>query len=152
MNLQKMIWTEKDFDQMDWHDCKIHALSFGIKEYEIAFDIDYIVEWNSPTSEISNYHFLVSPATLIFKNVYDLNLDSLGVDIIIDDISRSNQAKPKNSDHIQEKYEYDWLIDIVQGHISFKSVGFIQYLRSTPILTNNQFLSISERGGISFAI
>jgi len=40
--LEKSVWTETDFEKMGWNDVVIHGLSFGLAQYELLFDIDYI--------------------------------------------------------------------------------------------------------------
>lgn len=149
--LRKKKWTEKDFEQMAWHDCRIHAIAFSMKEYEMAFDIDYILSWVKPHENSKSFRFAVSPATLIFTNVYELSCDIPSMDILIDSIERANPVKPKNAAYIDDQLEYDWIITTSNGNISFKAVGYVQYLRQEPIETNNQSLSLLERGGISFA-
>ncbi len=37
--LEKTIWTDADFDLMDWHDCPVYALSFDGNN-NLLFDID----------------------------------------------------------------------------------------------------------------
>jgi hypothetical protein len=150
-HITKSLWTLDNFEQMGWHDCKIHAVAFGINEYEIAFDIDYIVKWISPINENGHFRFLISPATLVFKNVYDLKFDLPFADVTIDNVERENPMSPKNGAYIKELLEYDWIIDTSSGEIRFKSVGFLQYLRQEPLLVDVQSLLPAERGGISFA-
>ena len=43
-HLEKTIWTDTDFEQMNWHDCPIHAFSFN-DNFELLLDIDYIFKW-----------------------------------------------------------------------------------------------------------
>ncbi len=147
--LDKIIWDESDFDQMNWHDNRIYAISFGIEEYELILDIDYILKWIEPEENESMFKFIVAPATLIFKNVYDLEISSSTVNLIIDTVHRENPIKPINAAYIKEQLEYDWTIETTQGRIIFKSVGFIQYLRRKP-LQGSQEIGLLERGGISF--
>lgn len=42
--------------------------------FKLLFDIDYIFKWVGP-EEDGYYRFWISPATLIFENVYDVNID-----------------------------------------------------------------------------
>ncbi|WP_343967083.1 hypothetical protein [Kribbella koreensis] len=59
--LSKATWTDADFSDMGWHDCRVHAVSIG--EYEddalpparLLLDLDYIVRWVEP--ERSERHF-----------------------------------------------------------------------------------------------
>ncbi len=147
-HLEKSYWTDEDFDQMGWHDNYIHAISFG-GNFELLFDIDYIFKW---VLTGKTYHFWIAPCTLIFENVYDLQLDiaSWNTGIAISDISRENPRRPLNADYISRETEMDWLIDAVQGSIAFKSVGYRQYVRQLPRYFSTQVIDQSERGGISF--
>ena len=119
---------------MDWHDNSIYAIEFR-ENSELLIDIDYIIQW---VAKGKIFKFWVAPATLIFKNVYDLKLESGGTDLIIMGIIRDNPQQPKNKNYIIEPFEYDWLIETTNGEISFKSVGYEQYLRKDPILSNTQ--------------
>ena len=70
--LEKWIWTEKDFEQMGWHDATIYGLRLT-KNLEL--DIDYILQWNQPDEEGFHFTFWVAPATLIFERPTDLTFE-----------------------------------------------------------------------------
>ena len=151
--LEKPHWTEADFEQMSWHDNTIHAFSFN-KDYKFLLDIDYIFEWVHPKPGKKYFKFWISPCTLIFENVYDLVLDmevSEPHHLKIDSISRVNPQRPKNADFINRELEYDWLIETLNGEISFKSVGYYLYVRQKPILSSTDEIDFELRGGISFS-
>jgi len=150
--LDKSLLTDVDFDNMNWHDSFIYALTLG-KKNELIFDIDYIFQWINPTRERNYFNFWVSPCTLVFENVYELKLDievSEPFEIEITDIQRDNPQKPKNADYILRDIEYDWTIETNQGEIKFKSVGYKQFVRQTPTLLDKQRIEIEKRNGISF--
>ena len=150
--LDKSLWTEIDFDKMSWHDCFIYALSLGEKN-KLLFDIDYIFQWVDPGGERNNFRFWISPCTIVFENVYDLKFDleiSEPFELTIDNILYDNPQRPNNADYIKREFEYDWTIDTLQGEIKFKSVGYKQYVRRTPILIEQQRIGIEKRNGISF--
>lgn len=46
---------------------------------------------------------------------------------------------------------YEWQMGLQEGDIRFKSLGFEQIVRKSPVYTNGQVLSLEERGGISFS-
>lgn len=146
--MEKKAWTENDFEEISWHDCKVHAMIFGVNENEIIFDIDFIVKWLIPDQGETEYNFLVAPATLVFRNVYGISIDLATTDFIIDEIHRANPIKPKNAAYIMEQVEYDWSIEATHGEISFKSVGFTQHLRKEAVYSMSQSLNLNERGGI----
>jgi hypothetical protein len=146
--LKKALWTEADFEVMGWHDCHIHAISFG-GDFELLFDVDYIFKW---VSHKKHFDFWVSPCTLAFENVYDIEFDlsysTGGLDI--DDITKGSPNKPRNATLIGRDLEFFWEIETQQGQIQFKSVGYKQYVRSLPVYQRAQYFNLIERGGISF--
>ena len=148
--IAKSIWTEEDFETMQWHDCKIYAIAFDDEKFELRFDIDYIIEWVTLGEIHPHFKFWITPATLVFRNVYDIDIALFSVDFRILSISRLNPARPRNADHIKELVEYDWMFETTNGEISFKSVGYKQYARMKPILLPSQVIDFKERGGISF--
>jgi len=146
--LEKQIWTDADFEEMSWHDCYIHALSLG-KQDKLLLDIDYIFKWVLIKNK-KHYQFWIAPCTLIFENVYEIELKSLNATLIIDNISKENPQIPKNAAYIPKDTELDWIIETTVGEISFKSIGYIQYVRHAPVLFRSQEIDIQNRGGISF--
>jgi hypothetical protein len=146
--LDKTIWTDLDFENMGWHGAKLFAISFG-DNYELLFDIDYIFKW---VQIGKTFKFWVSPCTLVFENVYDveLQMDGISGGIDIDEISRKNPQTPKNAEFIKVDTEFDWTIDAQQGSIFFKSIGYKQYVRQLPKFIHGQYFKLADRGGISF--
>ena len=139
-------WTEKDFDQMGWHDCRIYSIQFNPEKFEFILDIDYILEW---VSDKEQFKFLVTPATLIFINVWDIHFDfDFSHPLTINSIDFANPVEPRNIDFINYKQEWDWRIDLFSGDISFKSVGFIQTNRKKPALLTSQTLGEKERSDL----
>lgn len=154
--LEKLIWSDSDFEQMSWHDCYIHGLSFGTKSEEsgtadFLLDIDYIFNWINPTPPERFYHFGIAPCTLVFENTITLEM---GIDeqegfafvpFQISDISILGRLQRGG-----EPYGYHWKIWLQTGYMEIKSYGFKQYVRRDPIQVGSQYLSLEERGGISF--
>jgi len=148
---EKRLWTEADFEQMGWHDVTIHALTFAPEANEIILDIDYIFAWVEPEPPSAGYTFWVSPATLVFRNVHELEAnfgDPLGLEIA--GITREGARVPKNAAYIEDPKEWTWTIDLVQGEFGFSSVGFSQFTRREPEKLSAQCFSLEARGGISF--
>ena len=148
--IEKWIWTEADFDVMGWHDSRVHALAFLPDEFEIVFDIDYILKWVHPQPEETTFKFWVSPATLVFENVYDVdfNIGSIGVELDILNVTREDTGPPRNAEYIGKDVEWLWIIECAQGEIKFRSAGYKQYLRSSPVF-GSQVLESKSRG-VSF--
>jgi hypothetical protein len=153
MNKNNFIFSTKDFAEINWHDCKIHGLAFDEVEFKFYLDIDLIIEWIEPLPNEDGYKFKVAPATLIFRNVWNLVFDidtNLALDV--DSVSMQNPHCPKNKDYIQDENEYDWNIVLQQGEISFNSIGFEIYIRKSPEIRKEQSFVLKERGGISFSM
>ncbi|WP_257675328.1 hypothetical protein [Clostridium felsineum] len=105
-SVEKIIWTENNFDEMKWHDCRIYAFAFN--EYKLMLDIDYIFEWVIPQTDEKYYKFWVSPVTIVFDNVYDLQIDIESIcdlEIRIEEIYREQARMPKNKDYINKDTE-----------------------------------------------
>jgi hypothetical protein len=145
--MTRKIWTEEYFEEMDWHDCPIYAISFA-PAFSLQFDIDYLFRW---IDKKSHYKFEIAPCTLIFENAYDLKIDLETYDgLEIDGIEKSNPQRPKNAEFIKREIEYDWEINLQQGTIAFKSVGLKLFVRQEPIISRVQKLGEDVRGPISF--
>jgi hypothetical protein len=141
--LEKSLWTNHDFENMSWHDCKLFAISFG-DNFQLLFDIDYIFKWVQ-TGE--TFKFWVSPCTLVFENVYDLEIqmDRISAGIDIDEINRDNSQRPRNADFVKVDTEFDWTIDTQQGSLYFKSIGYKQYVRQIPKLVRGQYFGLKTK-------
>lgn len=150
---KKKVWTEVDFDQMNWHDVHIHAISFDAG-YRFLLDIDYILQWIDPVAENAYCQFYIAPCTLVFENVSDLKIDIEVVEpfqIQIYDLNRTDPRRPINAEYIKREVEYEWIISTAQGDMAFRSIGYSQYMRTEARLYNRQRIELDQRGGISFA-
>lgn len=137
-------------EDLVFHDCKIYGIGFNTANNELFIDIDFIEEWINEKN--SNYYsFILIPSTLIFENVWDLNMDiSTDLELIIDNIERFNPCTPPNIDYLPEfSKEYDWKIELIQGEINFKSIGMKIYQRGKKVKQKSQTLEMENRGGIT---
>ena len=149
---EDQLFKIKDFEKLEWHDCKIYAFAFDDITFKFYLDIDFITKWIDPINDDKGYSFEVSPATIVFHNTWDVILDSdTNLSLEINNISASNPHKAKNEQVVHSK-EYDWHIELQQGDIFFKSIGFTLFLRKPPTLSDSQTLGLEARGGISFSI
>jgi hypothetical protein len=150
--LKKAIWTDADFGDMGWHDCKLYAMAL-IQDDEDDFagrlflDLDYIVRWAGGTTPGEIYTFWISPATLIFHGVYDLEGcitqgSRFPEAFAIDDLTRET---------VDDHLAYDrWMIG-GEFAISFRAAGFRQIMRREPRQVPDQHLTMQLRGGISLS-
>ena len=125
----KELWTDADFDQMGWHDCRIYSVRFPDNEHRLMLDIDYIFRWDKLPED--SFRFWVSPCELVFRNVSDLKA---GIDfknymqLFIMELKRGN---PHPSPYGQVTL-WDYEIDCDNGRISFAASGFEQLVREQP--------------------
>lgn len=133
--LEKLVWTDADFEQMGWHDCNIYKIRLT---EDLELDIDYILQWNKPDLEGLPFTFWVAPATLVFKSVQNLIFDfDLGFE---------------NAFEIEDIAKVDadcWTIITRQGDFQFNSNGYEQFIRQEPFFEFGQTISFIERYGHS---
>jgi hypothetical protein len=173
----RRVWTDEDFDELSWHDSAVHAFAFepgapgrvlvvdidtAMQDLEseptpstpetrkvgrLLLDLDYIVDYVDPTSAERWFSFWMSPGTLAFENVYNLEGDfgryeTLEGYLALDNIRRSEP---------DDDGEREWTLDGFNFALTFRSRGFRLYLRRAPILVPRTRLEVDERGGLSFA-
>jgi hypothetical protein len=138
--LEKWIWTEKDFETMGWHDATIYGLRLG---QNLELDIDYILQWNQPEIEGFSYTFWIAPATLIFEKPTNVSFELTQTFdekwLEIEDIEKATTDKINH-----------WTIITQQGGISFDADTFQQIIRRGPSFQFRQSIPYDERGGFSF--
>jgi len=136
--LEKRIWTDADFDQMGWHDCRVYKIRFS---EDLELDIDYILQWNKPDLYGLPFTFWVAPATLIFKGIKNLDFEfdtTFSEAIEIEDIERQI-----------DKSHTRWTIITRQGDFEFLSDSYEQFIRQEPFFQFGQTISYIERYGLS---
>jgi hypothetical protein len=147
--LEKTVWTEADFDRMGWHDASVHALAVLPDSFELVLDIDYILKWVDAVPPNPHFSFWVSPATLVFHGVQDVET-SISFQYIelptIQDIHRPDPTSANRGDNPAR-----WKIELHQGSISFRADGFKQFFRREPVHGDQQEIDLEQRGGLSFA-
>lgn len=149
---EKWIWTDADFEQMNWHDHDIYAIEFWPLQYDISFDIDYIFHWFYPEDKPDNFNYWISPATLVFENIRGLTVDieSEFGKLEINKILRGDERIRKESQLGGGPLVRDWTILCQEAEIKFSATGYKQYIRSAPVLTEGQGIPHELRGLPSF--
>ncbi len=140
-------WTEKEFDQLSWHDNHVHGISLREGEGELGsgeliLDLDFILEWKQYKS---GFKFRIAPAWLTFHDVTSLaiDLDYAGFEMgpfSLDGIKRG-AAHYEGFPHAPWSIAVNW----PKGQISFDAIGFTQRLRGTPRDCDHQSLSHGDR-------
>ena len=152
----KVVWTDADFEQMGWHDNRVHGLSFEDdgEDARLLLDIDYIVRWIEPEPPAEYFTFMIAPATLVFEGVEYLEGGIVAGDggtrtaLIIEGLDPPTPEPEHGSRTDLRRWDF-------VGHnfeLSFLALGFHQHFRMRPIhVVGEQFLSREQRDGISFA-
>ena len=140
MNNFKKIFTINDFHDYFFACSTLYSIAFDEESNRLMFDIDYVFK---KTKSINNNHY-IWPATLVFENVSNINIETEGeFDIDIDEIVKTNLNNETNI--------YNWTIRTLYGvNIIFNASEFYLYIRKKPIYTNNLRLTLEEHGDISF--
>jgi hypothetical protein len=150
--LEKSVWTEEDFERMGWHDATVHAFAYEPDLSEFVLDLDYILKWIRPVEDETHLSFWSAPATLVFENVSRLAIELAPFPgFEISDIDRVNAQPAEGHERVLGSSEWHWTLGFFNGQISFRSTGYTQFIRRTPIPNTTQSLTLEERGGISFA-
>jgi len=146
--MPKTVWTDADFDAMNWHDAAVHAIALEPApphSGRLLVDLDYILERVPAVAPSATRSFRVCPATLVFAEAWDLAADinrpGWSLELSLDAIHRSGPD------------EDDAFVWNLVGHlfsIGLRATGFTQYLRRAPVRSLRPRLSVDERGGLSF--
>lgn len=136
--LEKKIWTEADFENMCWHDCRIYKLRLADN---LELDIDYILQWNKSDIEGLPFTFWVAPATLVFKKISNIQFD---LDTAFDEAIEIEDIELTKTDN-----KHQWTIITQQGDFEFQADGFTQWFRQEPFFQFGQTISYIERFGFS---
>ena len=140
---RKLEWTENDFDKLGWHDCKIHAIAFDDQNFELHLDIDYILKWIQPKGS-EYFTFEIIQCILTFREVHDIDVSMHSLDVVIDEIVKSEAESPKLK-HGNNILPYRWTIETSCGEISFFSTGFKQTAKSEAITSDLQNTLFANR-------
>lgn len=150
--VEKKVWTDADFAVMGWHDAPIYGMAFfsdsGNLCNELVFDLDYIFQWIDPIPPERHFSFWIAPATLVFKDIRDLNVQMETAppstfDFEILDIHRLEQFNSPTGESF-----WKWHIELGNGNIYFSAGSYEQITRQQPILSNSQ--EFPTRGETNF--
>ena len=144
-------FTDRDADQLSWHDVRLYGVTLLPDAGELAVDLDWPVQRVAPADGERYFRAWTSPATLVFHGVtglqgslefpHDATILALGLD--------PDQADELGGDVFPASGTW-WFIKGVVGHCRIRALGFTQYLRAAPILVTGAILGLARRGGVSF--
>ena len=145
--------TDAECEAMSWHDVPIHGILHTPETGELAFDIDYLLQWLEPAEGTASYRMWSVPATLIFHDVCRFIADvEPAVDWVLTNLSRSDApidldiSIPRDSPPL-----HWWALECPVGSWRVLAAGFTQYYRGVPVLTTGGRIDASIRGPTSFA-
>lgn len=133
----KEIWSDDDFTDMGWHDCRLYGIKLPNEKFNFSFDLDYIFRWIKSGDQFDGFD--VAPCVLTFFNVSRLKIDlnyQENLLCFISDIKRGNMRPSPNGKFLLHNYT----IECDAGNISFSATGFEQRVKSVPIRSENQDL------------
>jgi hypothetical protein len=154
--LNKSIWKQSDFQEMGWHDASIYGISIekkaGQQLPDLQFDIDYIFKWVNPGPSEHSFSFWVAPCTLVFHEIFALQIDIDSGLLIFDSLEIDDIELIRTETDKKGETQYFWEIGLHIGAIYFQSKGFTQIVKKQPVHTIQQGLSIDQRGTVNFSI
>jgi hypothetical protein len=141
-------WTDRQFDEMSWHDNHVHALRIveGVHGAgELILDLDYILEWVKCQDDKCEFRIL--PATLTFKDVTSLriSLDYAAASAALGPFSIQAIERRTERRGYYEAQVWRIVINWPVGEISFEANGFEQRGTGDPVLSTTMYLSASSR-------
>lgn len=146
--LEKAVWSEKDFEVMGWHDATIYSTVADPEKYEFLIDLDYIFSWVHPKIGEQYFKFWIAPVTMVFENVYNVKIDieSRSGFIEVADFYMENPQLTPNKKFTSHDYRFD----CQEGEISLQATAFKMYVRQNPKFVAGQRFDLEERGGVNF--
>lgn len=146
-------------DIVSFHDSKVYGIAFLESNNEFLLDIDYISDWIKKENS-EKYELISFPATLVFENVWDIEINiNTDISLNIDQIQRFNPHPPRNIKYLPcDSIEYEWEISFMEGEIKFRSIGLILYNRldysniktQDSILKEDRQICFKKEGSIFF--
>jgi hypothetical protein len=113
-------------------------------------DVDYILEWLTPTGNDTSFAFILAPSTVVFDHARDLtvNVDftHATIQLQLDDIYRDT--------HLLDNGD---LSPLSQWHLAgtgidvrFLAESFELIMRAAPRTSSSPWLTPEDRGGVRF--
>ena len=129
------------------HDTRIWGIGFVKEEYKLIFDIDLILDYRLKEG---CYKYTLCPSTVVLNNINNQTIDVDADDgLVINGTTINTVLTPKNIEFLPRgTKEIDIEIELMEGTISFRTIGGSLYIRNTYKLCNNTELTYNTRGGI----
>ena len=156
--LEKLIWSDGDFEVMGWHDATIWSFYLDPYAREFCLDLDYIFKWVDPGPGQTYYKFWVAPVTMVFEGARALKVGIEPRDCAIE-VADLHRGEPKPTQDGKGERSYRFQLPhgtganhetFDEGEISLRSTGFRMFVRRSPELLEGQHFSLVQRGGVGF--
>jgi len=93
------------------------------------------------------YLDMMASSGAFFSSAYiGVSFMSESGDIRMNNIKKSDQVYAPDGKH----FDWLWTMNLHQGELSLRATGYKLYVRSRPILSQLQQLTLSQRGNVSF--
>jgi hypothetical protein len=137
------VWTERQFEEMSWHDNHVHAIRIEEGEHgagKLILDLDYILEWVKDARGVMRFSIL--PVALVFREVTSLRMT-------LDYATPTAAMGPFSIRAIERRTErrqrytallWNIVISWPSGEITFEAPGYEQRGAGKPILADQQCL------------
>jgi hypothetical protein len=146
-------YSESDFDDLSWHDCRIWGFQLLTGDpsesdwrAELALDIDFITTWKCGIDKRITVE--IAPAALVFRDVSALKIQldwtetiTWGQEISVDALERIRVEDQGDTPY----YSWKFRLHAPAGAIVFRAAGFTQTLLATPIESHTCSLSLGQR-------
>jgi hypothetical protein len=131
----KARYTERDFDPLGFHDCRITGIEWNDEAFELTLFIQYILQWVPQGAGEISYAFWISPTTLTFRNVEDpeviLQWHRLSLDCVIFNLVKGNSRPTPNG---VDTYYWTFELSEPNGSITLWATGFELKVLQPPTL------------------
>jgi len=141
-------WSNDDFEDMCWHDNRVHGVKIHNPhegyEYDIVFLIDHILEWIEMDGR---FRFRVAPATLAFHGAHNAKIDvvlNYKQSLDIDRIERQDISSDAEKKAGYTRYLFSIHFHQQINGITLEACGFTQSLTRAPILMDRQSFDDTE--------
>ena len=133
----KPVYSESDFDSLNFHDCSILGMRWRDSAFEFVLDLQYIAKWIEPSDPTKNYRFWLCPAEMSFKNVdsadITLRWEGLPLRCSIDELGRLSKRQTPNG-----TVEWQWELQLAEpdGQISLWATSFELKILGPAVLSD----------------
>jgi hypothetical protein len=130
------VLSESDASLESFHDCHVHGFQWRWERFTFAMNLQYILEWISPTDTFSGYRFSVSEGQLTFQNVDDLKISMDWSGVVLDaQIAAVRILNTRTTPNGALMRHFEIEFDEPEAVISLWSTGYEVNLLREPVIS-----------------